>query len=211
MVSRSQIASQVLTPLLIAIFALLWDGPRAKAHELTPAVADFSFEGGEVHFRIEMNLEAALAKIGPEHDDTGDSPQAGEYEALRALNGPALTKRLRTDEAGFLGEIDVQAGGAQVPLTLNEIEVLEQTDPELARFTVLSIAGDLPDGAQSMTFGWASHYGAVVLRSESDVDSEGFAAFLAAGDISDPIPVTVEHQSLWSGFMDFISRLLGRS
>ena len=82
--------------LSIAIGGLLLAQP-ADAHRLRPAIVTVTFsDDGPWTAALQLNLEALLAGIGPEHEDTSQAPQAGVYNALREL--PPDELRARFDE-----------------------------------------------------------------------------------------------------------------
>lgn len=197
--------SQALRLAILCVVMIVTITAGARSHELTPAVADLSFGEETFSLRIEMNLEAALAEIGPEHDDTEQSPNEAEYDALRALTPEDLATELRSGEVEFLNDINIQGGDREAEITLKSLDVPDVGDTDLARISTLTIDGALPDGAQALTFKWAPHYGAVVLRTEADVESEGYAAFLAGGETSEPIAVEgPTTRSFWTVFIDYI-------
>ena len=68
----------------------------APAHEIRPAIvtAEFNPDGTYV-IKVKANAEVLLAGIGPEHEDTRDTPQAQRYETLRALSSEALVAEFR--------------------------------------------------------------------------------------------------------------------
>ena len=45
--------------------------------------------------KVKANAEVLLAGIGPEHEDTRDTPQAQRYATLRALSSEALVAEFR--------------------------------------------------------------------------------------------------------------------
>jgi len=100
--------SQAVRALVLLVAAIVMMNGSALAHELSPAVADLSFEEDRFELRFEMNVEAVMAEIGPDHDDTDDSPNAAEYDALRALSADELKERFSAFSESFLGGLDVR-------------------------------------------------------------------------------------------------------
>ena len=197
--------SQAVHACTLLAVAIVMFTSGARAHEITPAVADLSFDPNTVQIEIELNLEAAMAKIGPEHDDTDDSPNAAAYEALRALSDDELKARFAEFEPEFLGNITVRLDEMPVGLNLTSTDIPEMGDTELARISTLVLTGALPDGAKFLDFVWSEDFGPIVLRTETDVENEGYAAFLAAGEMSEPIAVEGQQaRGLWAVFVDYI-------
>lgn len=198
-------SSQAVRMALLLTLAIVMSGFGAKAHELSPAVADLSFGSDNFDLKIEMNIEAVIAQIGPEHDDTDDSPNAAQYEALRALDENSLTEEFETFIEEFVRSVDIAIDGQAIDFAVENVTVPDTGDVDLARISTVALSGSFPNGAQSLTFGWAEAFGPVVLRTPTDVDAEGYAAFLAGGEVSEPIAIAgQEARSLWSVFVDYI-------
>src|SRR2546428_13898391 len=66
--------------------ALLLVCGSAAAHEIRPAVATLTLEpDGRYEIAVVVNIEAVIAAVSPQHRDTDESPNAREYNRLRAL------------------------------------------------------------------------------------------------------------------------------
>lgn len=199
------IGATILATVLIVISML-----PLRAHELTPAVADLAFEPGQVTLKIELNLEAALARIGAAHDDTDDSPQATQYDTLRKLSSEELEAWLSEDLGRFLGDIMMMTDLGPVTMDLGPVSMPETGDVALARISELVLVGALPDGAKNITFSWSEDFGPIVLRAGDDDDAEAYTAFLSNGDMSEPIPVSNQReQGLWSRVISTIAGFFG--
>ncbi len=67
-----------------------------QAHEIRPAIVDFTFDkNGLYQLTIQHNIEALLAEIGTAHDDTSESNNAKKYDQL-----------MKTDEAKAVAYYD---------------------------------------------------------------------------------------------------------
>ena len=95
--------------LLGFLFAI---APTAFAHELQPAIADVSFSetADRYEVRIALNLEAVIADIGPEHDDSREAPTAELYDTLRELPPDELKSRFEDEASEFLSKFQVKIG-----------------------------------------------------------------------------------------------------
>ncbi|MEM7526017.1 MAG: hypothetical protein AAF360_20130, partial [Pseudomonadota bacterium] len=89
----------------------------AAAHEVRPALAEIDFPAGESRYQIAfvLNLEALIAGIGPEHDDTDDAPNANVYDALRALDAAGLEAEFDAFAPRFLAGLTIEIDGAAAP------------------------------------------------------------------------------------------------
>ena len=194
--------SQAVRAVPLLAVAIVMGSGLAQAHELTPAVADLSFGGDKFELEIEMNLEAAMAKIGPEHDDSDDSPNKAQYEALRALEGDVLGARFEAFFQEFLTDVYINIDGQIAEVELKSADIMGVGDVELARISTVVLEGPLPAGAQTLTFAWADLFGPIVLRTQTDVENEGYSAFLAGGEVSEPIVIAGQKtRSLWAVFI----------
>ena len=139
--------------------------PAAFAHTLRPAIATLSFDGaGAFTLEIETNLEARLAGIGPEHADTRDAPTAREYDRLRALPPDALRAQLAAWLPDFLASVRPIVDGQAVGLAFVAADIPGVGDLELARKSLLRLAGELPRGAHELRWAWPAAYGNCALR-----------------------------------------------
>lgn len=193
--------------LMICLFLMLAVTSGARAHELAPAVGDLTFdrEAGEVQLALRVNLEAILAGIEPEHDNTDDSANAGEYDDLRNLSPAELTARFRAFEAEFLSGLDARLDGASVATALSEINIPEAGDIELVRSSQLVLTAPMPDAAKTYSFSWDRNFGEIVLRA-LDAEREGYVALLANGNRSDDIVIGgLTPVSGWATFFNYIA------
>ena len=157
---------------------------------MRPAIADMALDDARVSISIEMNLEAALAGIGPEHDDTEGAPQAEQYDALRASEPDAVRAAFSQFEQEFLSRLTVQVGEAAVTPTVRGVDIPSVGDVDLARESVVTLNADLPDGSRDVVFGWDASLGALILRAPGETAEAPYSVYLTDGKLSDPIPVT---------------------
>ncbi|MEL6582399.1 MAG: hypothetical protein AAFQ36_01085 [Pseudomonadota bacterium] len=185
--------------------AVLWFGlttGASHAHELSPAIADLVVDRDRATLSITTNLEAIVARIGPEHDSTVGTPAEALYNDLRALPADALAARYRIDGPEVAGLISLSAEGGPLTLTPSAPRVPEIGDTALPRETELIFALDIGD-AQTAVFAWDASLGPIVLRVTRADGTDGFAGYLADGNASPPIDLIGEPPSVWQ-------RLFGR-
>jgi hypothetical protein len=178
----------------------------AAAHELTPAIADLtaSDDGAKSVYTLDitLNIEAVVARIGPEHDATQGTPQEERYNALRRLPGEELGAIYRRD-GPFLRElIAIDTGEEVLTLTLEEIKIPDVGDPDLPRESRLRFSGRGTVG-ETTRFEWSPTLGPIVLRVVKQDGTEGFAGYLGPGESSGPFDIEGKRPSLWN-------RLFGR-
>lgn len=204
MLRARALTRQVLTPVLIALMAML-GAFAAKAHELRPAIAEISFPEGRYQIVIVMNLEALIAGVGPGHEDTQESPVAVDYNRLRAMAPEGLSSEYFIFEEQFMEGVSVAGdNGAALSPELVSLIVPPVGDLELARDSILTIGGVVPDDVSAMTFGWSRGFGPVVVRTVADENGEGYSAFLTNGEASEPIAVSRADSSFFGAIWRWV-------
>jgi hypothetical protein len=186
---RRTIWRRCLALLLAAVVLVSW--PPASAHEIRPAIATLALlENGQVALDITLNLEAAIAGIGSEHEDTSDSPAAKQYDALRALPPDALRGAFDRFAPEFLTRISLGHGGSAVPLRVSGASIPEVGDTALPRISRVSLGGTVPRGVEKLHWRADPKLGHSVIRVR-DAASEQIvtAEYVTAGKTSAPISV----------------------
>jgi len=176
------------TRLFLAVACLL--ASPAIAHETRPAIADMSMQESSVTIAIALNLEAILAGIGPEHDDTDDAPEAKLYERLRASDAEAMREAFAKFETEFLSQITLRSGEASLSPEVSKLQIPAVGNTDLARESTLTLNSSLPSNAGPLTFGWDASLGPLILRAPGETEDAPYSAYLTEGNLSDPIPIT---------------------
>lgn len=176
----------------------------AQAHEVLPAISDFELRDGALHVDVRANLEGFIAGIDlTAVADTNAAPQAMDYDSLRALPPSALEDRFRAFWPQMAPRIHVRVDGTDIPVTLDYVSAGELGDVNLSRASNFGFSAVLPDGAETVQIGWASQFGALVLR-QSGVE-EPYDGYLEAGAMSDPIRLAGgDRLTPWQGFVQYI-------
>lgn len=193
--------------LLITITSFAASTGIARAHEIQPAIADLVFapDGSEFELDIALNLEAALAGIESEHEDTDQSPQSEQYNTLRALSADELQAQVTANSEAFLGQITISADENRLETSIDSLSVPEIGDLSAPRISRLKLKGELPANAQNMTVSWDQALGAIVLRGPLSDTGEGYTGYLQNGATSDPISIRgITSQSTWQVISDYV-------
>jgi hypothetical protein len=172
--------------LSLAIGGLLMAQP-ADAHRLRPAIVTVTFsDDGTWTAALQLNLEALLAGIGPEHEDTSQAPQAGIYNALREL--PPDELRARFDELApqLLMGIDLRFDGRRVTPGVKALDIPAVGDLGVERLTTIRFSGDIPPGSAAFTWRYAPEFGESALRLAMPGGEIVRADWLMAGQASAP-------------------------
>ncbi len=186
------------------IVASLFAG-GAAAHEVRPSIATLSLPGnGTFELKMATNIEAMLAEIGPEHEDTDDAPTAVLYQQLRALPAAELEKRFRTFTPGWLENLGLEFDGKAASMSIASIAIPETGDLDLARDSSVVLSGKVPEGAETLIWAYPAEYGASVLRVERPGEPVQGQYFIA-GARSEAIALAkAEPRSTWQVFYDYV-------
>lgn len=181
---RRRLAAAWLAGLALLLFAAL-----AQAHRLRPAIVTVTFGQGVYEVSVLLNMEALLAGIGPEHEDTNQSPRAGEYNALRLL--PPAELRARVDEflPRYLAGITLDFDGRRVAPRVLGVDIPAVGDVGVERLTTVRLAGEVPAGAQAFTWTYAPAFGESALRLATAADGVIRSEWLTTGAASQPFPL----------------------
>ena len=99
--------------------------------------------------------------------------------------------------------ITLQADGADLPLTLAAVEVPEVGDLGQQRTSSIAVTAPLPEGAETLTFGWDSTFGDIAMR-QMGVELP-YDALLQRGALSEPFAIAGGSQAgAFETFFDFI-------
>lgn len=164
----------------------------ASAHELKPAVANIVLStDGSADAEVLVNLESLIAEIGPQHDDTENSPNRERYEQLRALPSADLQQAFDQFKEKFVSGLDLQTeAGAKMAVKHTVIEVPEVGDLSIVRDSTIGVRFQIPEDATQFSWQWHKDFGEIIVRSrrvDGDID---YAALLSSGQRSDLISVS---------------------
>ncbi len=195
-------SQSVFGKIALSLFIVLMAGwltgantPAVQAHEIQPAIVDLSFEENNgFTLEILLNLEAVIVGIEPEIQDTAHSENAPEYDRLRALSAEELEQEFAGFRSDFLAGLRLRADGAPLAAEIMQIDIPPVGDLALARESLITLTGKLPEGTQTLTWGWAPRFGSSVIRIQAETREETYSAYLAEGQDSDPLPVSGPRQ-----------------
>ena len=184
---------------LVALFA--------HAHEVRPAIVDLTMdENAGYRVEIRLNLEAIIANIGPEHSDTSESANAAQYDALRALGPMALAREFEVFKPRFLEGITLGSAQQRFRPDVIDVQIAGVGDLDLARDSIVVLAGQVPGGTDAISWQWHESFGANALRVSSSKVEDLYTAYLQAGEASEPIPLkNVVVQSVSNVFTNYIA------
>ena len=192
--------------ILLLLFTSLFGVKLTFAHEIRPSIVDITFdETGQYKMSIMLNLEAMIAKIGSEHDDTKQSDNAKHYEALRRMPFDVLIHEFSEFEPNMLEKIHLNFNDKPQALTIESVGIPAIGDLELARDSTIYFVGNMPANTKSLHWQWDKSFGNAVLRISSHKNEELYSAYLLDGKVSDNIPVEgLKAPSKWQQFTNYL-------
>lgn len=170
------------------LFILLLSAVGAlQAHQIRPAIIHISFQPEQtVLLRIETNVEALLAGIGPQHADTDDAPQAQVYRELRQLAPEELVQRFNAFKDDYARGLQLLVAGQPVTWSFLRISVPEVGDTRLSRQSLIEYRSRLPAGATQVVWSYAADYGDAVVNFLNNNDNSKTTYWLVKGQSSPP-------------------------
>lgn len=162
----------------------------ATAHRLRPAIVTVIFDGeGEFDVSIKLNLEAFVAGIGPEHEDTRESPKAPEYDALRELEPVDLQARFADAETDLRDAITAFFDSRPRPMALVAVTIPVAPDTAVERLSTVQLKGQVPAGAAEFEWRCGPAFGECALRIGTAADGVIRSEWLTAGTSSEAFPL----------------------
>ncbi|MEM9733975.1 MAG: HupE/UreJ family protein [Pseudomonadota bacterium] len=175
---------------------LFWTIAGAVAHEIVPSIVTVQTQGNTINLAIETNLEAQIAGIGPEHEDTDEAPQSERYKAVRALSAGGLKDAFYEIADAWVAGLGMRIDGQVPRLKIEQLAIPPVGDVELARSTTIRLTGTVPPGAGILTWAYPRERGSSVLRIERTA-AEMEARFFNAGEKSDDIALRAPDPRTW--------------
>ncbi|OUS36063.1 hypothetical protein A9Q94_10700 [Rhodobacterales bacterium 56_14_T64] len=183
-----RLGNRLAVVLLVSSLALITLLSQGRAHEVTPTIADFRVEDGQIALDLRLNIEAFVAGINLDGmEDTNQAAQATDYDSLRELEQDELEPMVRQFAEEWLETVELVAKG-RVELSVTEVIIPDAGDIEVPRASYLMLNGTIPANARSLTLFWPKGSGGVVLR-QNGVE-EPYTGFLQGGEITPSIPLS---------------------
>ncbi len=172
---------------IATLFCLNIAAFRSEAHELQPAIVDLKVASdGTVNLTITANIEAAIVRIGPEHDNTETSPRAADYNALRDLPPVDLETRFIAFARTELEDGLLSLNGTPLSLSAPAMNVPAVGDTRTARQSTFTYETRLNAAGGTLIWRLPEVFGDNVLRIYAEgQDNPLYAAFLQAGESAD--------------------------
>ncbi|MEW5757461.1 MAG: HupE/UreJ family protein [Pseudomonadota bacterium] len=167
-----------------ALWLLAWS-ITVSAHEIRPAVVTGVFAAGEYRIEIQLNLEALMAEIGPEHATSAASPNARRYDALRALPPLELRRQFEVWRDVFRAGVALEFDQRRVEPRIEVVEIPAVGDLRVARLSRIALSGAIPVDARVFRWTYAAAFGPSVLRI-AQADGTVVSQWITDGRTSEP-------------------------
>jgi len=163
----------------------------AAAHQLRPAIVDLQFRpDASFELKIQLNLEAVIAGIGPRHADTEDAPQAALYDDLRSLPPEGLETKFNEFESNFRAGLGLGYGEQQAELVLDSVRIPPVGDLRQSRLSSVVYTGNTPPGVGAVQWQYKADFGNCVVRFGIAGNEKRVSHWLTNGSESPPFPLS---------------------
>ncbi|MGD9867590.1 MAG: HupE/UreJ family protein [Hyphomicrobiales bacterium] len=171
----------------LAVLAGAGGAATVHAHELRPALFTLTLpEPGKFRIAAQVNLEAELAGIGPQHSDSNDAPEAALYNSLRALGPEELEAKFRSGARVWLDSFELLFDGQRVVPEITFVGIAPPGDVSLARISLVRMAGEVPQGAKSVVLRLPPGFGDSVFQLRRE-DGDTRMSWVNDGAESEPL------------------------
>ena len=181
----------ILSSTLLFGLLSLFASHVVSAHEIRPSVVDISIDErtdkAKYKMTIKLNLEALIANIGVEHQDTKDSDKAHIYDGLRQMPFNELIEEFEEFEPNLLKKIQLKFNDKLQILNIEGVDIPDVGDLDLARDSVIFFSGSLPANTKNLSWQWDEGFGNAVLRVGTKSTPELFSSYLLDGKSSGSI------------------------
>jgi len=147
-------------------------------------------EDGAFSLEARVNLEALVAQVDPNDQDTDDSENSAEYDRLRATEPAGLITAFDGFRERWLAGVLLQADNQPLQLDYAGAEVPDVGDVARQRISTVRLQGQLPRDTQWLIWRYDEFFGESAVRV-SVAGLEGVQSqFLKAGEVSRPLLIT---------------------
>lgn len=158
----------------------------AYCHDLKPAIAnlDLVSQNSKIDFnlKINLNLEAIIAGIEPNHNNTNQSDNSQKYNQLRNLSSKKLEEEFTKIKDSFQKKIFFFNNDKKIKFKKISINIPEVGQISLIRDTEINFYGNFGSKFNNLKFSWDTSYGPIILRVNKN-KKEIITTYLKTDDI----------------------------
>lgn len=149
----------------LILFLFAFNSSISIAHEVRPVIADITFmQDGAFVIKLDVNLEAFIAKIDAKHSNTNDSPNAQKYDQLRTLAPAELGAEYQIFMPELIKNMRLTFSDQTAEITALDAVIPKVGDTRLARLSVLHFKGKGVAGLEQVRFMLAPQFGNVAVK-----------------------------------------------
>ena len=161
----------MLSTLCLSLFSM----GSVKADVVKPALVEISvFAEGNYRVEIRASIEALLTGINGQYKNTQEAPTADEYDVLRKLSGPDLTKTFKDFHATFEEQVKIYFDEKPSSVKITKVEIPEPGYTKVPRNSVIYLEGTIPRNAKVLHWYYPYAFGdnAVRVRQVDEVNEK---------------------------------------
>ncbi len=197
-------------------FYLIYFLENISAHEIKPAVIEFSQVNNHIKLILKFNAEAFLADIDASiHKETKESPNSNLYDDLRLLSSEKLKEEILNANDKIKNSIFLKTSHNTLNLKVVDVVVLEEADIEKVRYSEILIQSEIENVKKSITFEAQKSLGPLIFRYFSNAEGnekKPKSQWLLAGAKTKPINIysdKIDNKNLiisaiWNGIIHII-------
>ena len=145
---------------LILIFSI-----QVHADVVKPALVEVSVNTkGSYKVEIRASIEALLTGINSRYKNTKDAPNAQAYDELRVLSKEQLFKSFKSFEKDFYQQVKLSFDGQESQFKITSLDIPEPGYVKVPRISTITIEGEAPITAQSLTWYYPMRFGDNAVR-----------------------------------------------
>ncbi len=199
------------------VMIILISSGLSHAHEIRPSVMDVGLAENSTNtleIRLSFTAESFLAGMDlSDLVDTDDSPEASEYDRLRALAPDQLSVLMKASFPSLSQVVSIHLDDQPLAWALKDIQTEDISNPDIIRETTIIVLATSPTSPPDMPFdqeaiitvSWPSTMGSLLLRQHGDGSDANYVEFLERGGDSNGFALGQIYQpSLW----DIITRYI---
>ena len=172
------------------IFFFLFISIPLKSHEIKPSIADFSVNKSSLMFEVRLNAELILSGIdASDIQNTDNSNLSSRYDSLRKLSDNDLKDNIESNWDNISQNINIILDGEVQKLNLLSINIINQSNYEVTRDTIINFLVPLNKKNISFSFSMSKKFGSIILREQNLKKNPDklYTNYLNSGEMSDLI------------------------
>jgi len=147
------------------LFFLIFLPTMTSADVVKPALVEISvFREG--HFQVELraSIEALLTGINGQYQNTTEAPTSEEYDELRELPPEKLAIAFEPFKSQLTEQIGLTFDDKRITPRIGQVDIPERGYTKVPRISVILLEGEVPAGAETLTWYYPAAFGDNAVR-----------------------------------------------